>query len=112
MDIGFVLTLVESAKRHAWKRTIKQEPISVEVIKQLCDSYVDSSDLLTVRDLTMIILSFACFLRFDNLSSLECGDISFDEDHMVVNISKSKTDQYRMDNQIVIAKGSSNNLLM
>ena len=55
----------------------------------------------------MITLAFAGFLRYDELSNIECGDITFFPEYVCVLITKSKTDQYRDGNEIVISKGSS-----
>jgi integrase len=55
----------------------------------------------------MILLGFAGFLRYDELSSLRCNDIFFHDDHFCLKIRKSKTDQYRLGNEIVISKGMS-----
>ena len=46
------------------------------MIKALCARYSASNELLEVRDLCMILLGFSGFLRFDELSSLRCNDIS------------------------------------
>jgi integrase len=72
----------------------------------LCDKYKDSTDLADVRDLCMILISFAGFLRFDELSSLVCSDIDFKESYININIQKSKTDQYRQGDEILISEGS------
>ena len=106
-DNGFVTNLVESAKRHATKKVIKKDPITVEVLKMLCDSYSDSQDLLVIRDLSMILLAFSGFLRFNELSSITCKDITFGDGYFSVHIAKSKTDQYRHGHTVVIAQGIS-----
>lgn len=68
--------------------------------------FKDSEDLLVIRDLTMILLSYAGFLRYDEISSLLCRDVKVFDDYLVIYINKSKTDQYRHGNEVVIAKGS------
>jgi hypothetical protein len=40
--------------------------------------HLGNNDLLVVRDLTMILLSFAGFLRFDEVSSLLCSDVKIE----------------------------------
>ena len=66
---------------------------------------VGNNDLLVVRDLTMILLSFAGFLRFDEVSSLLCSDVKIESEYLVLFIRKSKTDQYRNGNEVLIAQG-------
>ena len=53
----------------------------------------------------MILISFAGFLRFDEMSNLKCCDIKFFQDYMSVDIKKSKTDQYRQGNEVLISRG-------
>ena len=62
--------------------------------------------LINVRDLTMILLCYAGFLRFNDMSNLRCSDIRFENDHIVVKIRSSKTDVYREGREVLIAKGS------
>ena len=50
---------------------------------------------MIIRDLAMIVLSFAGFLRFD------------DHDHVLkLKIGHIKTDQYRQGNDVLISKGN------
>ena len=37
--------------------------------------FSEKSDLLILRDLSMILIGFAGFLRFDDLVELRCSDI-------------------------------------
>jgi hypothetical protein len=47
---------------------------------------VGNNDLLVVRDLTMILLSFAGFLRFDEVSSLLCSDVKIECEYLFLFI--------------------------
>ena len=105
-DHVFVDNIVESAKRMAKPKTVKKDPVSTEDLISLCDKYLDCNDLVVVRDLTMILLGFAGFLRYDELSSVRCKDITFQDDYVKIFISKSKTDQYRNGDEILISKGT------
>ena len=49
--------------------------------------FLNSKDLLRIRDLAMILLSFSGFLRFNELSQLRSN--------LIIKIRKSKTVQYR-----------------
>jgi integrase len=55
----------------------------------------------------MIIVAYCGFLRYNELSQLTCNDISFFDKHVKIIIPKSKTDQYRQGNEILLAKLSS-----
>lgn len=102
---SYVTSLQEAAKRKASRAINKKEPISKGVLIELCDKYIDDSDLLIVRNLTMILFCFAGFLRFDEVSSLKFKDVHVYDEYIVLNIQKSKTDQYRQGNEVLIANG-------
>ena len=61
----------------------------------------------SVKDLPMITLGYACFLRFDEMSNIKCNNFSFCADYVRIEITKSKTDQYRSGNEVLISKGCS-----
>ena len=46
----FVKNLLESAKRLRGRGTVKKDILSSEMIIELCDRFVDSTDLVTIRD--------------------------------------------------------------
>lgn len=101
----FVRHLVEASKRHNKPRVVKKEVVTASALVSLCDLYANSNNLLDVRDLCMILISFAGFLRFDELSSLRCSNVTFMDGYVKLFINKSKTDQYRQGNEILIASG-------
>ena len=104
---AFVKSLQESARRLTGKPVQRKDPASPEMLQKLCAMHEGSDDLLILRNLVMILISFAGFLRFDELSSLKCKDVLIYDDHLVLNISKSKNDQYRKGSEVLIAKGQS-----
>lgn len=67
-DNHFVSTLLESAKRQNSKPVVKKDIVTSEQIVQLCEKYESTEDVLILRDLSMIVLSFSGFLRFDEVS--------------------------------------------
>ena len=107
MKKSFVSSIQEAAKRTAYKKIVKKEPITVNMLIELCDKFIYCIDLLVIKDLTMILIGFAGFLRFDELSSLKFNDVQVKEQFLVLHINKSKTDQYRQGNEILILKGAS-----
>jgi hypothetical protein len=44
--------------------------------------FKDSVDLLIVKDLAMILLSFSGFLRYDEVSSLRFNDVKVHDNHL------------------------------
>ena len=51
-------------------------------------------NLSDLRLLSIALLSFSAFLRYDELAKLRCKDNSFLSDKMVIFISSSKADQF------------------
>ena len=58
---SFVRNIVESAKRTAKSPCRKKDAVTSDHIIQLCDNFIDSQDLCTVRNLCMITLAYAVF---------------------------------------------------
>lgn len=106
-DNTFVTNLLESAKRLLSKPVSKKQPVTTDMLIELCSLYTDSSDVIVVRDLCMILIGFTAFLRFDELSKIRCKDIKIYENYFSIFIHSSKTDQYRCGNEVVISKGNS-----
>ena len=104
-DNGFVKNLVESAKRLRSSKTVKKDAVTSEMLIELCDRFSGATDLLLLRDLSMILVGFAGFLRFDELVELTCKDVKFHDGYLSVQIRKSKTDIYRSGSEILINKG-------
>lgn len=103
---SFITNILESAKRLPKPQTVKKEPVSTDNLVSLCSFYSGSVDIVVIRDLSMILLAFVGFLRYDELSSLKCYDITFFDNYMSVRICKSKTDRYRLGDKILVSKGS------
>ena len=106
MDNSFVKNILESAKRTVKFPCRKKDPVTSDIIIELCDKFSDSQDLCTVRNLCMITVAYSGFSRFNELSNIRCKDLSFQDDHLKLNIPKSKTDQYRHGCDILISKGT------
>ena len=104
-DTGFVKNLVESAKRLRSSKTVKKDAVTSEMLIELYDRFSWATDLLLLRDLSMIQVGFAGFLRFDELVELRCKDVKFHDGYLSVQIRKSKTDIYRSGSEILINKG-------
>lgn len=102
---SFVKSLQESSKRLTGRPVRRKDPIDRQMLQNLCGLYTDSKDVLTLRNLSMILIGFAGFLRFDELSSLKCKDVIVEQDYLKIIIEKCKNDQYRNGNEVLIAKG-------
>ena len=105
-DNSFVKNLLETVKRQKTNPVKKKDIVTADQIIALCNKYSESSDILVLRDLAIIVLGFSGFLRFDEIRSLQRTYIKFYESYLSVHLGKSKTDQYRKGDTVVIAQGS------
>lgn len=94
-----------AGKRLGGKQVKKKHAVQSSAIVQLCEKFKDSTCLSVLRDLAMITVCFAGFLRYSELSNLKCKDVVFHQDHVSLLISKGKTDQYRKGNEVVLSRG-------
>ena len=76
-------------------------------MRVLVYKYIDAS-LPDLQIVTLIILGFFGFLRWDDLSQLRFSDLFFYHDHLALFLEKRKNDQFREGSWIYIAtsKGS------
>ena len=102
----FIKGIMEASKRQPCQVRNRKDPISREILISLCDKFKDCNDVIHVRDISIILLSFAGFFRFNEVSALKLKDVKFEENFMEIFLEKSKTDQYRDGRKVVIAKGS------
>ena len=102
---GLTRNMVETAKRIAKPRRVPKEPITPDMLKQMYDLIKgEDADLLRLRKYTILLLSFAGFMRFDEVSQLKKEDIRTFSTYMTVFLEKSKTDVYRDGRTLVISR--------
>ena len=98
-------SVLEAAKRTLVKTHKGKEPLSLETIQKLCQRFpLESSSLFDIRTLTIIVLGFAGFLRFNEISNLKCSDILIYDTHTAIFVEKSKTDKYREGSWVLISR--------
>lgn len=102
-----VSRLIECAKRRNSKPISKKDVITTDQLIELCNMYIACNDVLVLRDLTMILIGYSGFLRFNEMSEMKCSDIEIRPDHLILFLRKSKTDVYRAGRQVLISKGVS-----
>ncbi|XP_077986135.1 integrase/recombinase xerD homolog [Glandiceps talaboti] len=100
----FVKNLVESARRLLGRPVIKKQPVTTEVISELVEHFKDSSSLKDVRDICLMLIAFAGFLRFSDVVNIKRSHVSFFDSHVSIVIQKSKNDQYSKGNVIHISR--------
>ena len=100
--------MLEAAKRVKHHKTRKKKAITVEQIKKIYDHCIKTEpNIYNMRTFTLVNLSFCGFLRYSEASNVRRSDINFQPSYMKIFIEKSKTDIYRNDNWIYIARGNS-----
>ena len=94
---------IVEAVRSASKRILgtaivnRKEPISSSVIHDSSSSNLDNP--VELRNITLYVLSFSGFFRFDDVSRIRRNDIFFNE-----GFPKSKNDQLRRGDEVVISE--------
>ena len=95
----------EGARRELAKPTVKKEPVTAEMLRELVDKFGGPCASLTeVRGLSMCLIGYAGFLRHDEMVKLCFSDIQFQKEHVEVKICASKTDKYQNGDTVVISR--------
>lgn len=95
---------MEGLKRKLAKPKVKKEPVTIDMLSAMVGSLSSSPSLSEIR---LLAISYAAFLRYDEISSLRCCDITFSSRSMSVRINSSKTDQYRQGDSVLVARTDS-----
>jgi integrase len=100
-----VVEVVRSASKRILGTTTvnRKEPISSDLIHKIV-SHANLDNLVDLRNVTLYVLCFSGFFRFDDISRVRRSDISFNEGFMVIQVHKSKNDQLRRGNEVVISE--------
>ena len=107
-DNTLVAKVREAAKRIiGTDKPNRKDPLSVDILKQVVENS-DLSNTLQLRNVCMFILCFSGFFRYDDVSKIRRNQISFKDDHVVIKVEKSKNDQLRKGNEVLIAKAQDN----
>ena len=72
-----------------------KEPVTADMLRAMVDLVGQKPSLSDVRLLVLCLVAFAGFMHCDELFKLQCSDIAFGTESMTINITSSKTDQYR-----------------
>ena len=81
----------------------RKEPLSVEILKDIIDGS-DLSNTLQLRNVCLYVLCYAGFFRSSEVTSMRRSHSKFLEDHTIIKVEKSKTDQLRQGDEVVIAR--------
>ena len=99
-----------AAVREASKRILgtgrsnQKEPMPRDFLQSIVDR-ADLSNDLELRNVCLYVLCFVVFLRFDHVSRVKRNEISFHSGYMSIKVEKSKNDQLRQGDEVLIAEG-------
>ncbi|CAH3128854.1 unnamed protein product, partial [Porites lobata] len=103
-DNPLVNRVREAAKRILGaKRCHRKEPLSIEIIKDII-SAADLSNTLQLRNICLYVLCYAGFFRSEEVTSIRRNHITFHDGYMTIKVEKSKTDQLRQGDEVIIAQ--------
>ena len=90
-----VQQVVKGARRMLAKPPTKKDPLTVEHIRVLMQHWCGpSATLMELQVVTLIVVGFTTFLRWDELSRLTARDIAVHDSHASVFIESRKNDHF------------------
>ena len=99
-----VLAIKESAKRILKRPTVKKCPIKPHHLQCIVLKYGDTNSLLDIRVCTISLVSYAGFLRYDEVSSIKSCNLRFKRTYFKIFLESSKTDQAGEGDTVYIAR--------
>ena len=99
-----VKNILEAGKRRLSRPIRKKEPMTVSLLEKVFQSLYKDHNLHSQRTICALLLSFAAFLRSNELLNLRRCDIIIYPMYMSVFIQSSKTDKYRDGAWVPIAR--------
>ncbi|XP_071501408.1 uncharacterized protein [Diadema antillarum] len=106
-DDPMVKTTVQGYYRIHSFPVCRKEPVTPEILSNLLASHGHlNASLADLRILFVCFVSYAGFLRFDDLSRPRRKDCTTHHDRLVLHLSSSKTDQFRQGRDVPIASTS------
>jgi integrase len=102
-DNTLVVETLNGLKRKLAKQKVAKDPFTIDHINQMIDEVDDNSNT-DIRNTCIIVLAYYAFLRVDELKNIRTSSLILHEDHLEIRIKKSKTDQLRQGNVVVVAR--------
>ena len=100
----FVQKTLGGIQRMLARPVQKKEPVTAEMLADLVADATKHSSLSNIRLAAACLLSFAGFLRFDELVRLRPIDIGISPSMAKLRICQSKADQLRKGDEVLIAR--------
>jgi integrase len=90
-------------KRSLAKPVQRKEPFDPIHVK-LFFEILDENSVSDIRNTTIIVIAYYALLRFDELCKVRCNDLEFFEEYVEISIKRSKADQLRQGDTVLIAR--------
>ena len=104
---AFVVATLKGLQRKHAKPVIKKKPFTTDMLRAIAEDVMKTRSLSDLRLGTACLLAYSAFLRFDELSRIRPADITFNESWISIRIDKSKMDQLRKGEEVIVAKTGS-----
>jgi site-specific recombinase XerD len=102
-DMKFLKLLLGGLKRILAKPVVQKEPITADMLQKIVEKFGCCENLMHIRMCAMLLVSYAGFFRYDEISNLRLCDVQLFLSHVKFFVRKSKTDQYREGAWVVVA---------
>ncbi|XP_020908588.1 uncharacterized protein LOC110246574 [Exaiptasia diaphana] len=103
-----LLQVCDASKRLLGRPVVKKEILEVRHVKSIVDKFAQlGASLSDLQVAVLIVVGFAGFLRWSDLSVIKVEDVVFYDSHMDVVLPKRKNDQRRSGSAISIASTGS-----
>ena len=104
---NLVRTVREGAKRRLCKPSKQKEPITPDILKELQVSLLEGKKKMSLynhRLMTLAVISYAGFFRYDEVLNLRREDVAFHNSYVAIFVQKAKNDVYREGHTVLIAR--------
>ena len=99
-----VQATLQGLKRMLAQPVQKKRPITSEMLQEIATDANNHPTLANLRLATACLLAYSGFLRFDELIHVRVSDLVISPDMMKIKIPRSKTDQLRQGDEILVAR--------
>ena len=104
-DDPMVKTALQGFKRLHSSPTSRKLPITPHILREIWKVHGQpNASLADLRILFISFISYAGFLRFDDLKKVSRNSCTFSQDCLSIHLPSSKSDQFRQGSDIVIAR--------
>ena len=104
---AFVAATLKRLQRRHTKPVTKKKPFTIEMLQAIAAEATKTKSLSDLRVATTCLLAYSAFLRFDEPRRIRPADITFHEGWIAIKIHKSKVDQLRKEEKVIVAKTGS-----